>query len=88
MLHSVLFSVSSLSALDVLCHWARKPQSGDLTYGSPDIQRYIQPVMGRKNSSMGLLKARVCDMCQDFKVVDFPEALAMRREMFVMGILC
>ena len=37
---------------------------------------------------MGLLKARVCDMCQDFKVVDFPEALAMRREMFVMGILC
>ena len=43
---------------------------------------------GRKNFSMGLLNARVCDMCQDFKVVDFPEALAMRREMFVMGILC
>ena len=42
----------------------------------------------RKNSSIGLLKAHVCDMCQDFKVVDFPEALAMRREMFVMGILC
>ena len=37
---------------------------------------------------MGLLNAHVCDMCQDFKVVDFPEALAMRREMFVMGILC
>ena len=37
---------------------------------------------------MGLLKVHVCDMCQDFKVVDFPEALAMRREMFVMGILC
>ena len=43
---------------------------------------------GRKNSSIVLLKAHVCDMCQDFKVVDFPEALAMRREMFVMGILC
>ena len=43
---------------------------------------------GKKKISMGLLKAHVCDMCQDFKVVDFPEALAMRREMFVMGILC
>lgn len=39
MLHSVQLSVRSLSAADILCHRTRKPQSGDPTYGSPDIQK-------------------------------------------------
>ena len=40
MLHSVQLGVRSLSAADILCHWTRKPQSGDPQHMDPhDIRK-------------------------------------------------